>query len=258
LNFALILTFTRQDLIDRYSSSLLGGVWTLINPLVQILIYTLIFSKIMGARLSDLGVEFTEYGYSIYLVPAVLAWSAFGNTLTRVTTIFQDKAGLIGKVSLSLRALPLYILLSETIVFLISMSLFAIFLLLIGYPITWMWLLLIPVYLVQQLLAYGLGFGAAVLGVFVRDVVELVRITVQIWFWLTPIVYVLDILPQETQELLSWNPMTHFVTAFREVILYARAPDLEAMSQLLALGLAVLALALYGFKRLEKDMRDFI
>lgn len=212
----------------------------------------------MGARLSDLGVEFSEYGYSIYLVPAVLAWSAFGNTLTRVTTVFQDKAGLIGKVSLSLRTLPLYILLSETVVFLISMSLFAIFLLLIGYPLSWMWLLLIPVYLVQQLLAYSLGFGAAVLGVFVRDVVELVRITVQLWFWLTPIVYVLDILPEETQGLLAWNPMTHFVTAFREVILYARVPDLAALSVLLGLGLVLLAMALFGFKRLEKDLRDFI
>ncbi len=258
MNVALIMTFTRQDLVDRYASSLLGSVWTLINPLVQILIYTLIFSKIMGARLSDLGVEFNEYGYSIYLVPAVLTWGAFGNTLTRVTTIFQDKAGLIGKVSLSLRALPLYILLSETIVFLISMSLFAIFLLLIGYPITWMWLLLIPVFMVQQLLAYSLGFGAAVLGVFVRDVVELVRITVQLWFWLTPIVYVLAILPQETQDLLAWNPMTHFVTAFRDIILYARMPDVEALAALLGVGLCLLAMALYGFKRLEKELRDFI
>ena len=258
MNVALLLTFTRQDLVDRYSASLLGGIWTLINPLVQILIYTLIFSKIMGARLSDLGVEFNEYGYSIYLVPAVLAWGAFGNTVTRVTTIYLDKASLIGKVSLSMRTLPLYILLSETVVFLISMSLFAIFLLLIGFPITAAWLWLVPVYLVQQLLAYSLGFGAAVLGVFIRDVVELVRIAVQLWFWLTPIVYVLDILPEETQELLSWNPMTHFVTAFRAAILYAETPDLAALGKLLALGLVLLAMGLYGFKRLEKDMRDFI
>ena len=258
MNISLLLTFTRQDLVDRYSSSLLGGVWTLINPLVQILIYTLIFSKIMGARLSDLGVEFSEYGYSIYLVPAVLAWSAFGNTVTRVTTIYLDKAGLIGKVSLSLRALPLYILLSETIVFLISMSLFAGFLLIIGFPITWAWLWLIPVYLVQQLMAYSLGFGAAVLGVFIRDIVELMRITVQLWFWLTPIVYVLTILPEETQALLSWNPMTHFVTAFRDVILYAQQPDLMVLAKLLCLGLVLLGMALFGFKRLEKDMRDFI
>jgi lipopolysaccharide transport system permease protein len=258
LNLPLLLTFTRQDLVDRYSSSMLGGVWTLINPLVQILIYTLIFSKIMGARLGDLGAEFSEYGYSIYLVSAVLAWSAFGNTLTRVTTIFQDKAGLIGKVNLSLSALPLYILLSETIVYLISMTLFAGFLLIIGYPITWAWLLLIPVYFIQQLLAYGLGFGAAVLGVFVRDVVELVRIVVQLWFWLTPIVYVLTILPEGTRDLLAWNPMTHFVGAFRDIILYGKVPDLEALGILLVIGLAVLAVALYGFKRLEKEMRDFI
>ena len=258
MNFALLFTFTRQDLIDRYSASLLGGVWTLINPLVLILIYTLIFSKIMGARLSDLGVQFEEYGYSIYLVPAVLAWTAFSNTLTRVSTIYLDKAGLIGKVKLSLRALPLYILLSETVVFLISMALFALFLLALEFPITAMWLWLLPVYAVQQLLAYSLGFGAAVLGVFIRDVVELVRISVQLWFWLTPIVYVLSILPEATRALLFWNPMTHFVAAFRAVILYAQQPDLVVLGKLLVLGLALLAVALYGMKRLEKDLRDFI
>jgi lipopolysaccharide transport system permease protein len=81
---------------------------------------------------------------------------------------------------------------------------------------------------------------------------------VQLWFWLTPIVYVLDILPKETQDMLAWNPMTHFVTAFREVILYARVPDLAALAVLAVVGLCLLAMALFGFQRLEKDLRDFI
>ena len=256
MNISLLLRFTRQDLLDRYSASLLGGAWTLINPLVQILIYTLIFSRIMGARLQ--GVATGEYSYSIYLVSAMLAWVAFSNTITRITTIYQDKAGLIGKVNLSLRALPLYILVSETLVFLIGMSLFAGFLLLVDFPVTAAWFWLAPVYLTQQLLAYSLGFGAAILAVFIRDLAELMRITVQLWFWLTPIVYVLEILPAGARTILAWNPMTCFVAAHRAAILYAETPDLAALGKLLLLGLALLALALYAFRRLEKEMRDFI
>jgi lipopolysaccharide transport system permease protein len=258
MNLALLLTFTRQDLLDRYSASLLGGLWTLINPLVQILIFTLIFSKIMGARLGGLGVAFEEYSYSVYLVPALLGWFAFGNTLTRVSTIYQDKAGLIGKVNLSLQGLPLYVVLSETVIYLLSMVFFALFLLAIGFPITAAWWYLPLIYAVQQLFAFALGFGAAVIGVFVRDVIELVRITVQIWFWLTPIVYVLDILPDETRRWFAWNPMAHVVTGYRDVVLYGQRPDLLAIGGVALLGLGLLLLARFGFRKLEKDLRDFI
>jgi lipopolysaccharide transport system permease protein len=258
LNPVLLLTFTRQDLVDRYSTSLLGGLWTLINPLVQILIFTLVFSKIMGARLATLGVEFNEYGYSIYLIPAVLSWAAFANTLTRVTTIFQDKAGVISKISIPLAILPLYIVLSESIIFMISMTFFAGFLLLIDFPISLMWLWILPIYLIQQLLAYSLGFGAAVLGVFIRDVVELVKVLVYVWFWLTPIVYVIDIVPAEYETLFALNPMATLIAEYRQVILYAELPDLRGLLVLSAMGVGLMMFALYGFKKLEKDLRDFI
>ena len=99
------------------------------------------------------------------------------------------EASLIGKVNLSLLALPLYIVASETVVYLISMAFFTGFLIIIGFPFSWHWCLIPLLFLAQQLFAYGLGFLLAVLSVFIRDIREFVNVFLQLWFWLTPIVY---------------------------------------------------------------------
>lgn len=258
MNWALIFHFTRQDLLDRYSGSILGGLWTFILPLVNILIFTLVFSKIMGARLEAFGAQFSEYNYSIYLVAGILAWNAFAATVNRVTNIFIEKASLIGKVNLSLLALPLYIVASETVVYLISMAFFTGFLIIIGFPFSWHWCLIPLLFLAQQLFAYGLGFLLAVLSVFIRDIREFVNVFLQLWFWLTPIVYVVHILPEETQSIFSWNPMFLMVESYRDVILNHTVPEPYGLLVIGALAMTFLGAGRFLFKKLEKDIRDFI
>ena len=258
MNLSLLLNFTRQDLIDRYSGSILGGAWSFILPLVNILIFVLVFSKIMGAKLAIFGVEFTQYGYSIYLVAGILAWTAFANSVSRITNIFKEKAGLIAKVNISLSILQVYILLTETIIFIISMTFFAFFLWLIDFPISWHWLLIPLLFLLQQLLAYSLGFIFATLSVFIRDIREFVNVIIQLWFWCTPIVYVIDIIPEFAQKLFYFNPLFIIVSAYREVIIFHRFPELYPLGILLVISLILFFLAFYLFQKLERDVRDFI
>jgi len=258
VNTSLLLNFTKQDLVDRYSGSILGGAWSFIQPLVNILIFILVFSNIMGAKLAAFGAEFSHYGYSIYLVAGILAWTAFANSVIRITNIFKEKAGLIAKVNISLSLLPLYILLTESVIFLISLAFFLFFLLLIDFPISWHWLFLPLLFLLQQLLAYSLGFLFATLSVFVRDIRELVNVMMQLWFWCTPIVYVIYIIPEFAQKLVALNPMFIIISAYREVIIYHRIPQDTSLIVLLVIGLLLLATALYVFKKLERDVRDFI
>jgi lipopolysaccharide transport system permease protein len=258
VNVPLLLHFARQDLLDRYASSILGGLWTFIFPLVNILIFIFVFSKIMGARLASFGVEFSEYGYSIYLVTGMLAWSSFSLTLSRVTNVFIDKAALIGKVNISLRTLPLYILISEGVIYAVSMLLFAIFLLLIDFPFTWHWLLVPAIYVVQQLLAYAIGFFCAVISVFVRDVREFVTVLVQVWFWLTPIVYVVTILPESYQALLMLNPVYLLIESYRDAILLHQLPAAMPIVVIATLAAILLGTALFGLRKLERDIRDFL
>ena len=250
--------FVRQDLIDRYSGSLLGGAWSLVMPLIQILIFTLIFSKIMGMKLAMFGAELTEYGYSIYLVAGVLAWNAFSTTLARTSGVFLDKAGLIKKVPLSLKLLPLYIPISETVIFLIAYSFFAAFLWLIGYSFSLFWLWLPLIYFLHQLMAWAAGFFFAILSVFIRDTRQLVDVCLQVWFWGTPIVYVLDIVPERMQNLMDWNPAYWFINSYHRVILQQQAPEFNYLLLCAVSGLLFLTLAYVLLNKLERDIRDFI
>jgi len=259
MNITLLLHFVRQDLIDRHAASALGALWTLLLPLANILIFTLVFSRIMGARLETLGMEYLgQYSYSVYLVCGLLAWNAFAATLTRITQVFQEKAGLITKVNISLFTLPLYVVVSETIVYLISMGFFVVFLLFIDFQWTLAWLWLPLIFAVQQVLAYGLGLLCAILSVFLRDIRELVTVVTQLWFWLTPIVYVLSILPERWTEIFTWNPIYHTTTAYRDTLILGQMPDLAALGWVLGLGLALLAGALWMGRQLERDIRDFL
>lgn len=259
MNPQLILHFVRQDLIDRHAGSALGALWTVLLPLANILIFTLVFSRIMGMRLQGLGMEtLGPYSYSVYLVTGLLAWTCFANTLTRITQVFHEKASLIGKVRLSLFALPLYILISETIIYLISMAFFVIFLWLIDFQWTWHWLWLPLIFAIQQLLAYSLGLICAVLSVFLRDIKEAVGVITQFWFWLTPVVYVVTILPEHWLPLFQFNPLYHSTTALRDALILGRAPDIAGLSIVAVVGALLLAGGLFIGKKLERDIRDFL
>ncbi|UUC83138.1 ABC transporter permease [Stutzerimonas stutzeri] len=258
MNWNLILNFTRQDLVDRHSASVLGAAWTFILPLINILIFTLIFSRLMGMRLSGLGQDLGPYGYSIFLVSGLLAWNCFASTLNRITQVFHEKAHLIGKVRLSLWSLPVYILLSETVLYLIANTFFLVFLILIGFdvPLTMLWWL--PIFLIMQLMAYSLGLVCAILSVFLRDIKEVVGVVMQIWFWLTPIVYVPNILPESVLRLLMLNPFFHIANAFRDTLLEGRLPNLLALLVLALFSSLVAISAVWVGRRLERDIRDFL
>ncbi|MGM0534462.1 MAG: ABC transporter permease [Pseudomonadota bacterium] len=258
MNVSLLYHLTRQDLVDRYAGSILGAAWTFIMPLVNILIFTLIFSRIMGMRLGELGVELGQYSYSVYLVIGVLAWNLFANTLSRVTHVFHDKAAIIGKVNVSLFVMPLYLLFSELTVYLIANGFFLVFLVAIDFDFTWHWLWWPVILVVQQTLAYAIGIIFATLSVFIRDIKQFVGVLTQLWFWLTPIVYVITILPENWKPLFLLNPFFHIVNALRDALMLQSTPALLPLGVLLAGALLLLAFGLWLGQRLERDIRDFI
>lgn len=258
MNISLLYHLTRQDLVDRYTGSILGAAWTFIMPLVNILIFTLIFSKIMGMKLSSLGVDLGQYSYSVYLVIGVLAWNLFAGTLTRVTHVFHDKAPIIGKVNVSLFFLPLYILMSELAIYLISTAFFLGFLFAIGFEFTLHWLWWPVIILIQQLLAYAIGIILATLSVFIHDIKQFVGVLTQLWFWMTPIVYVVDILPQNWKPLFLTNPFYHIVSALRDAMMLQETPPLAPLIGILVVAGLLLCFGLWLGNRLERDIRDFI
>jgi len=255
LDLGLLVELTKRDFTERYAGSVLGVFWTFIWPLVMIFIYTFIFSRVMGAKLPGLG---STYSYGIYLVAGLAGWIAFSNTVTRATNVFVEKKAVISKIRISLPMLPCYVVLSESITYMITMAIYFVFLMIIGAPMHRSLILLPFIFVVQQIFAYSLGLIAAILQVFVKDLKEFVGIVFQIWFWLTPIVYIVDILPGIAGRLMVWNPAFLFIDSYHRIFFYGQSPDLKALLALTFMGHFVFLVAFWMFKRLEKDVRDCI
>lgn len=252
----LLLDFTRQDFFDRYSGSALGVLWALIHPLVMILIFVVIFANVMGARLPGVA---GQYSYAIYLVGGLLPWMAFANTITRGSTVFLDRRNIIAKIPIALAYLPVYIVISEGVTFAIALSLFLAFLFITDNLPGQAFLFLPVIFLLQQILAFGLGLMFGVLNVFLRDIKELVTVFLTFWFWLTPIVWVPDIAPPLVLELQGYfNPAYLFVDAYHAIFVHQRMPDFDALSRLVLVAHAALLLGWSLLKWLERDVRDFV
>ena len=193
-----------RDFRVRYLGSALGASWAFLNPLAQILIYTLVFSQVMQARLPN-GRD--PLGYSLYLCAGLLTWNYFVEVLLRSQTVFLEQANMLKKVSFPKVTLPSYVFLSASVNFAIVWGLFLALLLISGRWPGWVLVALVPLLLIQQVLAVGLGLVLGVTNVFFRDVAQAVGIGIQFWFWLTPIVYPLSAVPEHGRNLMAWNPV---------------------------------------------------
>lgn len=210
-----------RDFRGRYLGSVLGASWAVVNPLAQILIYTLVFSQVMRARLPDVR---DTLAYSLYLCAGVLTWNYFVDVLLRSQTVFLEQANMLKKVSFPRVTLPSYVFVSASVNFSIIWGLFLAFLLVSGRWPGWVLVALVPLLLIQQVLAVGLGLVLGVTNVFFRDVAQVVGVGLQFWFWLTPIVYPLSTVPEVVRNLITWNPLYPLVASYQRIIVEHQWP----------------------------------
>lgn len=248
-----ILGTVKREFQSRYLNSLLGVAWTIIQPLAMILVYTLIFSQLMRARLP--GVE-GIFGYSIYLCAGLLTWGLFTEIVSRCQNIFLENANLMKKLSFPRLCLPVVAVTSSCLNFAIIFGLFTVFLLLSGNFPGWPFIALIPVLLVQILFAVSLGITAGILNVFFRDVGQLLGVVLQFWFWLTPIVYPINILPEKLQALMQLNPMAGLMAAYQTILARGQWPDWSGVMPTLALGILFTLAGLHLYRKRAAEMVD--
>jgi lipopolysaccharide transport system permease protein len=261
----LIFDFVKKDFRARFAGSVVGIFWNVINPLVMIAIYALIFSRVMRAKLPDSGGMLREYSYSIYLCAGLIPWTMFAETLLRSTNIFLENTNLLKKVSFPKEILNVSALFTSTINFFIAFSFFIIFLaivnLLPGYSIRipiGLMVLFYGVVIFQQLFAFGLGLGCSALNVVFRDVGQMVNIVTQIWFWLTPIVYVKEIVPGPFLFLLKFNPMYHFIDIYHSIFYYNTFPRWTRFVAIAGLTILAVGIGYLVFRKLSDDIPDEI
>lgn len=252
-NRDLLWNFVVRDFKSRYAGSLIGIFWNVIHPLTSIIIYVVVFSRLMGARLSGTS---DVYAYSIYLCAGLLPWNAFAEVISRSTTVFMDQAHLLKKVNFPKKLLGGSVVVSSFINFLIGYSIFLVFLLLTGHRLGWTSLVLLGLLILQFVFSFGLGLILSTLNVFFRDVSQLVGVGLQFWFWLTPIIYLEEILPQIARGMLYLNPMYYFVRGYQVVIMHDVLPPVWLVGTASALAGAALAGGSLVFFRLKDEIVD--
>jgi len=248
-----VISMVAREFHSRYLGSLLGSLWAVLNPLAMIFIYTVIFSRIMRAKLP--GID-DSMAYGMYICAGLLPWTYYIELLSRFPNIFLDQASLIEKVNFPRITLPVIALLSSTINFLIIFSVFLGFLALTGRFPGWVVLAFIPLLIVQQLFVIGLGIFLGSLNVFFRDVGQFLNVILQFWFWFTPIVYPITILPEKARVIISLNPLVPLVQAYQNIIIYHQWPNWpyfipHALGAILALVAGFMV-----FSRLSGEMVD--
>jgi lipopolysaccharide transport system permease protein len=243
----------KREFQARYRNSLLGASWTVINPLAMIVVYTMIFSQLMRARLP--GVDST-FAYSIYLCAGTLTWGLFAEITSRAQNTFLENANLLKKLSFPRLCLPVVVVANAVLNFVIIFGLFTLFLLVSGNFPGVAYLAVLPLLAILSAFAIGLGMTLGVLNVFFRDVGQFFGIFVQFWFWLTPIVYPVNILPAGVQNLMAYNPMTPLMAGFQTSLVMGQWPQWGSLTYpaVLAMGFCFLGMRL--FRRHAGEMVD--
>lgn len=243
----------QREFQARYQNSLFGALWAVLSPLAMIFVYTVIFSQLIGARLP--GVQ-SSLGYGIYICAGILTWGLFTDITSRALNTFLEHASLLKKLSFPRLCLPVIVVCNAWVNFAIVFALFLAVLIAIGHFPGWPLLAMIPLLALQTLFAIGLGILLGVMNVFFRDVGQFFGIVLQLWFWFTPIIYPINILPEWLQSLMLLNPMAALVNGYQTILVYHTWPDWPTLIWPILLTLLFGFLGLRLFRRCAGDMVD--
>ena len=248
-----IVGSVKREFQSKYRNSLLGAAWTVINPLAMIIVYTVIFSQIMKAKLP--GVD-TTFAYSIFLCAGILTWGLFAEIVGRAQNTFLENANLLKKLSFPRLCLPVVVVANAGLNFAIIFGLFSAFLVLSGNFPGWPYLALLPLLAILVAFAIGLGITLGVLNVFFRDVGQFFGIFLQFWFWLTPIVYPVSILPERLQPYMNLNPMARLINAFQVILVNGQWPNWYSLWPVVVLAILLCLIGFGLFRRHAGEMVD--
>jgi len=245
----LIYNLTLKDLKVRYKTAALGFLWALLNPLIMMIIFSIVFSLFMKIQIEK---------YPIFLLTALLPWHFLSQSLSISTTSIVDNANLIKKVSFPREIIPISSITANLINFLLSLIVLFIFLIIFKVRFTFMILLLPLLVLTQFIFTLGISLISCTLYTSYRDVKYIVEVLLLSWFYLTPIFYPLSLIPQQYQRIYMLNPMACIVVMYRDVLLYGNMPNPKVMSYALLISFSFLIIGLIIFKKRETIFADLV
>lgn len=214
----LLYELVKRDLKIKYRRSVLGYLWSLLNPLLMMIVLTVVFSTLF---------RFDIPNYPVYLLSGQLIYSFFSEATNMSMSSIINSAPLIKKVYIPKYIFPLSRVLSSFVTLIFALLSMIIVMVATQVKFTWV-LLLFPIPLIYILLfSIGMGLVLSVLAVYFRDMIHLYGILLSVWMYLTPIMYPISMVPDYLKKFILWNPMYYFVEIFRQIVLYGEIPSFE-------------------------------
>ena len=257
--FNLLRTLVRRDLEVRYKGSVLGNLWPLLNQLSQLLIYTYVFSVVLNVKLSLKGLPTNSATFGLWLFAGLLPWIAFTGGLSQSATSVLNQPNLVKKVVFPLALLPLVPILSTFIesafglmalIVLVAVSSQTLHATLVLLPLIW---------LPQLLLTAGLGYLAAGFTVFLRDIPQTLGMVLNLWFYMTPIVYPASVIPEQFRGWVFWlNPLAAIGEIYRDLVLVGEVQHWGEWGIASAISLVVFLLGVWCYQRLRPAFADVL
>jgi len=257
--FDLLRTLVQRDLEARYKGSVLGNLWPLLNQLSQLLIYTYVFSIVLNVKLNLKGLPANDATFGLWLFAGLLPWMAFTGGLSQSAASVLMQPNLVKKVVFPLALLPLVPILSTFIES--TFGLIALIVLVaVSSQTVHATLVLLPlVFLPQLLLTAGLGYLMAGFTVFLRDIPQTISVILNLWFYLTPIVYPASVIPKEFRELVFWlNPLAAIAEVYRDLVLVGDVQHWGEWGVASAISLVVFCLGVWCYRRLRPAFADVL
>lgn len=247
----LLFNLVKREIASRYKQSILGYFWVVLNPLFQMLVMTIVFSKIM--RISIPGAP-----YFLFLYVGLLPWTFFTNALVSSMGNLVGMGSLIKKVYFPREIIILATLLAKAVDLALASVIFVFFMIIFRQPTNLgLDLIMVPtIFAIQFIFTLGVALFISALNLFYRDVQYLINLVLTLWFYLTPVIYPTEMVPEKLKIILSLNPMSVLINAYRRVILSAQLPNLPHLAVALIVSLMVFMIGWGVFNKLEGRFAD--
>lgn len=244
----MIFSLVKKDLRGRYKGSVLGFLWTFINPLFQLIVYTIVFSKILRNDIPR---------YYLYLFVALIPWIFFSSSITVGAASIISQKDLVKKIYFPRMVIPISYVTSCFVNMLLCFIVIFAVIIVTGAGINFVAVLTLPVIMiVEYIFALGMAMIASAVTVYFRDLEHILGIVAMAWMYLTPVVYSKKIVPDRYLPLFNLNPMTHIIDCYRTVLYEKQVPDLTALLWAAGLGVFFLVFGAFVFNKLQRHFAE--
>lgn len=240
----MIASLVRKDLRGRYKGSILGFFWTFLNPLMQLLVYSLVFSIIVRVEVEK---------YYLFLFVALIPWIFFSSALTSGSSVILAQKDMVKKIYFPREVLPIAHTLTNFINMLFSFIVVFIVIIFSGVDINFLALMYLPlIMIIEFTLVLGITFLTSSITVYLRDLEHIMTILNMLWMYLTPILYSITMIPAIYLPYIQLNPMTAVIVAYRDILYYAQVPMIGTLLNAVLMAVTVLIVGYLVFTKIQR------